>query len=195
LNKPQKSKLIIFITATLVVWIFIAVFFSFSFPPILDEKNFHLPTAFLFYTNSIIEAISSPDYGPVNTPLPYILLRFLTFGMEPDIHIYRIFSLIFACLTLFFICSLLTFNGIIFSYSILFQLKEKNIYFLKLCLSCFLLIFLFDTLLSERHLISLMVILFLFLHFFQIKKSQYLLWMTFMFLIGIGYTINWFIII
>jgi len=88
------------------------------------------------------------------------------------------------------VASLLSF--LIFFYLMIKESKSSFSYFLNLLIIILLILYCFDFLLSERHLIPLIVVLFVTLTRFKIVDIYYYGWFFFMLIMGCSYTLHWF---
>jgi hypothetical protein len=88
----NKDILFLAVLSTVII-LFLLIFISLhNWSALRDELNFNIPTAINFYQNSIPDAIQNEGYTSGSTPLPFILLKIITFGSYPNIYIYRFIS-------------------------------------------------------------------------------------------------------
>lgn len=108
--KGTIPRIIVFLLPA--IWVVTGIFFIFHGGPLQDEKFFHYPTALLFHENPIWSAINSSQYGPANTPLPYIIIKYLSVGFVPGIHFCRFISFVFSVFSLFFLYKIIRLSDI-----------------------------------------------------------------------------------
>jgi hypothetical protein len=120
---------------------------------------------------------NSPQYNHV-TGLVHRLICYASFYLHPVAgEILRV-----SCLTSLFVFVFLLFN----------EAGSKNSGYLNILIITFIILFCFDILLSERHLIPLIVLLFVTLSGFKISAFYYYCWIFMMLLLGGGYSLHWF---
>ncbi|MEO6316836.1 MAG: hypothetical protein ABIU63_06180 [Chitinophagaceae bacterium] len=93
---PGKPAVVLFATVSFAGFLIISLFKSGAYA--MDETLFHYPNVLNYYTNGFA-ATFNKSYSAANTPLPYIIVAWISKVFGPGIVLARIVTAVFSFLT------------------------------------------------------------------------------------------------